>query len=105
RAVDASIDVSPKRYRYTGMERDDETGLGYHTARYYAPWLGRWTAADPIGLKGGLNRYRYASNSPSTTSDRSGCAPPDPKRSTPAPQQTPGDESSLVTETDAEIRA
>ncbi|HPG76915.1 MAG TPA: RHS repeat-associated core domain-containing protein, partial [Rhodoglobus sp.] len=44
RAVDSSIDVSAKRYRYTGMERDEETGLAYHTARYYASWLGRWTA-------------------------------------------------------------
>ncbi|NJO55374.1 MAG: hypothetical protein HC834_02345, partial [Rhodospirillales bacterium] len=43
RAVDSSIDVSPKWYRYTGMERDEETSLEYHSARYYAPWLGRWT--------------------------------------------------------------
>jgi YD repeat-containing protein len=35
---------APKRYRYTGMERDEESGLGYHVARYYAPWLGRWTS-------------------------------------------------------------
>jgi RHS repeat-associated protein len=38
--------VSLKRYRYTGKERDEETGLYYHGARYYAPWLGRWTATD-----------------------------------------------------------
>src|SRR5213076_2664949 len=30
---------TPKRYRFTGMERDDETGFAYHGARYYAPWL------------------------------------------------------------------
>src|SRR5690606_1332046 len=59
---DSQIDVPAKRYRYTGMERDEETGLGYHTARYYAPWLGRWTASDPIGLGGGLNRFAYARN-------------------------------------------
>ena len=40
---------TPKRYRYTGKERDEESGLYYHGARYYAPWLGRWTAADPKG--------------------------------------------------------
>src|SRR5690606_5714641 len=62
RLVDSQIDVPAKRYRYTGMERDEETGLGYHAARYYAPWLGRWTAADPIGLGGGLNRFAYATN-------------------------------------------
>jgi len=37
-----------KRYRYTGKERDEESGLYYHGARCYAPWLGRWTAVDPI---------------------------------------------------------
>ena len=38
---------TPKRYRYTGKERDEETDLSYHGARYYAPWLGRWTSCDP----------------------------------------------------------
>src|SRR5262249_131719 len=33
---------TPKRYRYTGKERDEENGLYYHGARYYACWLGRW---------------------------------------------------------------
>ncbi|NVB39974.1 toxin [Pseudenhygromyxa sp. WMMC2535] len=76
RALDAAIDVSPKRYRYTGMERDEETGLAYHTARYYAPWLGRWTAADPIGLSSGPNRYQYATSSPVSLSDLEGCQTP-----------------------------
>ncbi|MGH9871286.1 MAG: SpvB/TcaC N-terminal domain-containing protein [Pyrinomonadaceae bacterium] len=39
---------TPKRYRYTGKEQDEESGLYYHGARYYAPWLGRWTSADPL---------------------------------------------------------
>ena len=34
-----------KRYRFTGKERDEESGLSYHGARYYAPWLGRWASA------------------------------------------------------------
>ena len=42
-----ALDVSPKRYRYTGKEREEETGLNYHGARYYAPWLARWTACAP----------------------------------------------------------
>ena len=33
---------TPKRYRYVGMERDEESGLNYHDARYYATWLGKW---------------------------------------------------------------
>jgi RHS repeat-associated protein len=44
----SAAEVSLKRYRYTGEERDEESGLNYHTARYYAPWLGRWTSADPL---------------------------------------------------------
>jgi RHS repeat-associated protein len=38
-----------KRYRYTGKERDEESGLYYHGARYYAAWIGRWTSTDPAG--------------------------------------------------------
>ncbi|XXY16743.1 SpvB/TcaC N-terminal domain-containing protein [Sorangium sp. So ce216] len=44
----SAAEVSTRRYRYTGKERDEETGLAYHGARYYAPWLARWTATDPI---------------------------------------------------------
>ncbi|MBL9135471.1 MAG: hypothetical protein JNK85_06365 [Verrucomicrobiales bacterium] len=40
--------VSLKRYRFSAKERDEETGLNFHGARYYAPWLGRWTAPDPV---------------------------------------------------------
>src|SRR5436190_1393558 len=54
--------VSHKRYRYTGMERDDETGLQHHGARYYAPWLGRWSSADPQGIVDGLNLMAYVSD-------------------------------------------
>jgi RHS repeat-associated protein len=44
----AASEVSKKRYRYTGKERDEETGFYYHDARYYAPWLARWTSCDPV---------------------------------------------------------
>ncbi|XHX76331.1 MAG: SpvB/TcaC N-terminal domain-containing protein [Stenomitos frigidus ULC029] len=63
-AVDKSVKAAAKRYRYTGMERDEETGLNYHTARYYAPWLGRWVSCDPIGIEDGVNVYRYSQNNP-----------------------------------------
>jgi RHS repeat-associated protein len=62
-AVRASTET-PKRYRYTGKERDQETGLSYHGSRYYAPWLGRWTAADPGGMADGPNLYSYARCNP-----------------------------------------
>ncbi|MEG4507170.1 SpvB/TcaC N-terminal domain-containing protein [Microcoleus sp. F6_B4] len=71
-AVDKSIKAAAKRYRYTGKERDEETGLYYHGARYYAPWLGRWTSIDPIGIKAGLNLYRYVRLNPISFFDPNG---------------------------------
>jgi RHS repeat-associated protein len=63
---------TPKRYRYTGKERDEETGLNYHRARYYAPWLCRWTATDPLGIAAGINLYRYVGGRPTVGIDPSG---------------------------------
>jgi RHS repeat-associated protein len=63
---------APKRYRFTGKERDTETGLCYHGARYYAPWLARWTSCDPAGLVEGTNLYVYARNSPAGRVDPTG---------------------------------
>lgn len=65
---------TPKRYRYTGKERDQESGLYYHGARYYAPWLGRWCSTDPIGISDGTNLYAYVACSPVCMSDRTGMA-------------------------------
>jgi RHS repeat-associated protein len=68
----SAIEVSRKRYRYTGKERDEETGLQYHSARYYAPWLGRWDRVDPIGLGDGWNRAAYVQGHPTGGRDTSG---------------------------------
>ena len=68
----SGVEASPKRYRYTGKERDEETGFTYHGARYYAPWLGRWTAADPMGTQAGINLYLYCKANPLTFSDPGG---------------------------------
>jgi RHS repeat-associated protein len=64
--------VSAKRYRYIGCERDEETGLYLMGARYYAAWLGRWTAADPAGTVDGTNLYAYVRGSPVGLRDPSG---------------------------------
>lgn len=64
--------VSQKRYRYTGKEKDEETGLAYHGARYYAPWLGRWERPDPAGMIDGPNRFAYVRGNPIGGSDPSG---------------------------------
>jgi RHS repeat-associated protein len=61
-----------KRYRYTGKERDEESGLYYHGARYYAPWLGRWVTCDPIGVKDGVNILAYARCNPAGFTDPGG---------------------------------
>jgi len=68
----SAAEVGLKRYRYTGMERDDESGLNYHSARYYVPWLGRWSSADPIGLNGGINCFAYSRQNPVAHSDTNG---------------------------------
>lgn len=68
----ASQTQAPKRFRYCGKERDEETGLARHGARYYAPWLGRWTSADPAGLRDGPNLYRYTSGNPISFQDPDG---------------------------------
>ena len=65
-------EVSPKRYRYTGKERDEETGFYYHGARYYLPWLGRWCSCDPAGLVDGSNLYAYVRGNPVLLHDPSG---------------------------------
>jgi RHS repeat-associated protein len=57
-----------KRYRFTGKERDEESGLNYHGARYYASWLAAWSSPDPLGSEtptyspycyGAANPLRY----------------------------------------------
>ncbi|RDV37854.1 hypothetical protein DV096_12130 [Bradymonadaceae bacterium TMQ3] len=53
-----------KRFRFTGKERDEESGLYYHGARYYSPWLCRWTAPDPAGMVDGVNVYAYVRGNP-----------------------------------------
>jgi RHS repeat-associated protein len=65
-------EVSLKRYRYTGKEKDEESGLYYHGARYYLDWIGRWTRCDPLGIADGPNPYVYVSCNPVRLCDSSG---------------------------------
>lgn len=68
----SAAEVSLKRYRYTGKERDEETGFGYYGVRYYVPHLGRWTAVDPLGIKNGVSLYVYVQNAPTNLIDPNG---------------------------------
>ncbi len=65
-------DREAPRRAYTGLERDTETGLQRHGVRYYAPWLGLWTSADPAGLVDGPNLYWYSRGSPVSVFDLGG---------------------------------
>jgi RHS repeat-associated protein len=65
-------EVSLKRYRYTSKERDEETGLYFCGARYYASWIGRWVAVDPSGLVDGANLFAYVRNNPARLNDATG---------------------------------
>ncbi len=78
-AKNTAIKSAAKRYRYTGRERDEESGLEYHSARYYIPWLGRWISADPLGIKDGLNVFRYVENNPLRNNDPGGLCTCDPE--------------------------
>ncbi len=86
-----SAEVSLKRYRFTGKEQDWETGLYYHGARYYIPWLCRWCAVDPMESKyAGMSSYNYSLNNPIMLNDPNGADPvPDPnKKSSPKGKKT-----------------
>jgi len=50
--------------RFPGQFYDAETGVHYNIFRTYQAHLGRYLEADPIGLRGGLNAYSYATITP-----------------------------------------
>jgi RHS repeat-associated protein len=64
RAIKSGVEAPPKRYRYTGMERDEESGLNYHVRRYYSPRLGRWNQCDPASWQTPKNCYDFCVNNP-----------------------------------------
>lgn len=87
-ANSATIKAVAKRYRFTGKERDEESGLYYHGARYYAPWLGRWIAVDPLESKyASQSCYVYCSSNPINRIDPSGKGDQNP---IPAPKMSDG---------------
>jgi RHS repeat-associated protein len=44
----------------------------YYRARYYDPSVGRFLSEDPLGLRVGVNRFEYVSNTPLNFADPSG---------------------------------
>src|SRR6266481_8441757 len=70
-------------YKFTGKERDAESGLVYFGARYYGSTMGRWLSPDwgekPMAIPyaqyddpQSLNLYGYVRNNPITGIDADG---------------------------------
>lgn len=64
---------SKKRYRFSGKEKDAESGLYYYGARYYAAWTCRFISLDPLMAKyPGMSPYVGFNNNPIRIIDPSG---------------------------------
>ena len=68
-----------QNYKFTGYERDSETGLDYAVNRYYNSRIGRFMSADPSGIASvtlsnpqSLHRYAYVLNNPLSNIDPTG---------------------------------
>jgi RHS repeat-associated protein len=72
-------DYCPKvaqHYKFTGQERDTESGLDYFGARHYSSSIGRFMVPDPAGIIAqdptdpqSWNLYTYVLNNPLTFTD------------------------------------
>jgi RHS repeat-associated protein len=74
-----SATADPNHYKFTGKERDSESGLDYFGARYYGSSMGRMMSPDPHS--GTIihqlnpqrwNMYAYALNNPLSFTDPTG---------------------------------
>ena len=80
RAGKGETEVSQKRYKYNGKERDEETGLYNYGMRYYAAWLCRFISVDPLQFEyPNVNPYCYCENNPVNLVDPTGMSPEDSK--------------------------
>ena len=68
----SAAEVGLKRYRYSGKERDEESGFCYYGARYYVPWLGRWLSCDPARHRDGPSLYAFVHDNPASAIDPNG---------------------------------
>ncbi len=94
----AVVNSDPNRYKFTGKERDSETGLDYFGARYYGSNMGRFLSPDeftggPVDVfdndptqpgplpyaditnPQSLNKYSYTYNNPLRYTDPDGHCP------------------------------
>ncbi len=67
---------STSGYAFTGREWDTETGLAYHSARYFDAKAARFISEDPIQWSGRSdNFYTYVNNNPVRWTDPRGLSP------------------------------
>ena len=77
------VNLCGQNYKFTGKERDQESGLDEFGARYYASAFGRFTIPDwaekptdvpyaNFGNPQSLNLYSYVQNNPTTLGDPDG---------------------------------
>ena len=72
----ASSGTGSTHFRFTGHERDSESGLDYMLARSYAYDVGRFLRPDPMqGEYPGISPYAYAANNPLKFVDPDGRTP------------------------------
>lgn len=68
--------VTANHYKFTGNERDSESGLDNFDARYDSSQYGRFMTPDPLGGSLAdpqtLNKYAYVRNNPVTLTDPTG---------------------------------
>ena len=74
--LQAALHLERIRSRYTGKERDNESGNDYFEARYFGSIMGRFLSPDPVsGTRANpqsLNRYVYVLNNPLRLTDPTG---------------------------------
>ena len=74
----SALGIDNIRKRFTGYEKDSETGLDFAQARMYENLHGRFTTVDPLLASGQsanpqtFNRYAYVSNNPINSIDSTG---------------------------------
>lgn len=65
-------------YKFTGKERDSESGLDFFGNRFYESTVGRWTSPDPSHWSVDFydpqtwNHYSYVDNNPLSSADANG---------------------------------